>query len=101
MTSISIYTSRSSRRVGRIPVNATGMALAVVTGAIHLVWAVLVAAGVGQRLVDIAFRLHFIRPAYVTDAFDPLRAILLVLLSAAAGYALGAIFALVWNRLPR
>lgn len=86
---------------GAIAPNRAGLVLGAIVGGIHLLWALLVAAGVAQDLTDFIFRLHFIRPVYVVDAFDPLRAAGLVLLSAASGYCIGAVFAFLWNRIRR
>jgi hypothetical protein len=68
----------------------------------HLLWALLVASGWAQPLMDLVFWLHFIRPVLVIEEFDPLRAAGLVLFTAAVGYAVGCAFALLWNHLhPR
>ncbi len=90
-----------SQQQPRIGVNSTGLALGLVVGGLHLLWALLVASGVAQPLMDFIFHLHFIHPVYVIEAFDPLRAVGLVLLSAACGYVVGAAFALLWNGLHR
>lgn len=90
-----------SRRQPSIGVNRAGLALALLLGAWHLLWVLLVASGVAQALMDFVFWLHFIRPVYVIEAFDPARAAGLVLLTAAIGYALGAAFALLWNHIHR
>lgn len=90
-----------SERPTTIGVKRTGLVLGLVLGAMHLAWALLVAAGVAQMATDFVFWLHFIRPVYVIEAFDPLRAVGLVLLTAACGYCIGAGFALLWNRLHR
>ncbi len=96
-----VMVSLSSQREAGIGVNATGAVLGLVIGGVHLVWALLVAAGVAQPVIDFIFRLHFIRPVYVVEAFDPLRAVVLVLLSGASGYVIGAAFAFLWNRVHR
>jgi hypothetical protein len=88
-----------SERRSAIRVNRTGLAVAVVLGGMHLAWAILVAAGVAQIVSDFIFRLHFIQPVYVIQPFDLLRALALVLLSGCIGYCMGAVFALLWNRL--
>ncbi len=90
-----------SESPAEIGVNRTGLAVGVVLGAMHLLWALLVAAGVAQRLMDFIFRLHFIQPVYVVQPFDALRALALVLLAAASGYFIGAVFAFAWNWLHR
>ena len=84
-----------------IRVNKAGGASAVLLGGFHLMWAMIVASGFGQPLVDFIFWLHFIRPVYVIEAFDPLRAAGLVLLTAIVGYAIGSAFALLWNHVHR
>jgi hypothetical protein len=93
---VSVSESRS-----KIGINRTGLVLGLVLGTMHLLWALLVAAGVAQHVMDFIFRLHFIQPVYVIEPFDPLRALALVLLSACVGYGVGAVFALLWNRLHR
>jgi len=43
--------------------------------------------------------MHFIKPVYVVAAFSLGRALILIAVTAAAGYGLGACFGLVWNRI--
>jgi hypothetical protein len=57
-----------------IGLNATGLAVGSLLGGLHLLWALLVAIGMAQPLMDFIFWLHFIRSVYVIEAFDPLRA---------------------------
>jgi hypothetical protein len=89
------------RRQPTIGVKSAGLVLAALLGGWHLLWALLVASGVAQAVVDFVFWLHFIRPVYVIEAFDPLRAAGLVLFTGAIGYALGAAFAFLWNQIHR
>jgi hypothetical protein len=51
--------------------------------------------------MDVIFRLHFIRPVYVIEPFSLIRALALVLLTAASGYCIGTVFAFLWNRFHR
>ena len=81
--------------------NRTGLTLGLLMGGFHTMWALLVAAGWAQPLVDFIFWVHFIRPVYVVDRFEPVRALLLIALTAAIGYGIGASFALLWNRVRR
>ena len=90
-----------SENRSKIGANRAGLALGLVLGAMHLLWALLVAAGAAQPIMDFIFRLHFIRPVYVIERFDPVLALGLVLLTAASGYCIGAGFALLWNRFHR
>jgi len=66
----------------------------------HLTWSLLVAAGLAQAFIDFLFSIHFIKPIYVIEPFDILRAAMWVLLTGCIGYG-GCVFGLVWNRLPR
>ena len=93
---VSVSESRS-----KIGINGTGLVLGLVLGTTHLLWALLVAAGVAQPVMDFIFRLHFIRPVYVIEPFSLVRALALVLLTAAIGYCIGVLFALLWNRFHR
>ena len=70
-------------------------------GGFHLLWALLVVSGAAQPVMDFIFWLHFIRPVYVIEGFEPLRAAGLILLTTAVGYAIGGAFALLWNHIHR
>lgn len=101
MTTTSELIVAVSEGRSRIGINRTGLVLGLVLGTMHLLWALLVAAGVAQAVMDFVFRLHFIRPIYVIEPFSIVQALALVLLTAACGYCIGAVFALLWNRFHR
>jgi hypothetical protein len=92
---------RSGRTKPIIGVGNAGFALGSLLGGLHLLWALLVASGCAQPLMDFIFWLHFIRPVYMIEAFDPLRAAGLVLLTATMGYVVGCAVALLWNHYHR
>ena len=75
--------------------------IAVLLGGWHSVWALLVAVGWAQPLIDFLFWIHFIRPVYVIERFNVGIALLLIAVTAGIGYAAGWIFAVLWNRLHR
>src|SRR5579863_5146268 len=85
---------RSRSTVG---VNRAALVLALLLSGFHLLWALLVASGAAQPVMDFIFWLHFIQPIYVIEGFEPLRAAGLVLLTGIIGYAIGGCFALLWN----
>ena len=77
----------------------TALILAILLGSWHLVWALLVAAGWAQPLIDFIFWIHFVKPVYVIQKFNIGIALLLVGVTAAIGYVIGWIFAVFWNKL--
>ena len=79
------------------PIKA-GLALGAVMALIHASWALIVAVGLAQRLVDIIFWLHFVQPLYIILPFDIVTALMLVGLAAISGFVVGLIFAMFWNR---
>ena len=78
-----------------------GLALGSVIGGWHALWSLLVAAGWAQPVIDFVFWMHFIKPVYVVGPFNALTALILVAVTALAGYALGYAFGAVWNRIHR
>ena len=81
--------------------NKAGLVLGSFLGAWHLLWSILVALGWAQALIDFLFWIHFIKPVYVIESFDAGRALLLIAITSAIGYAFGYTFAILWNRLHR
>ena len=79
----------------------TGFAFASVIAFAHLVWAGLVAVGWAKPLLDFILWLHFLAIPVGIAAFDWLRAALLVGVTFAISFPLGALFAIIWNRLHR
>ena len=77
----------------------TGSVLGLVLGGWHLCWSILVALGWAQPVVNFVFWMHFIKPIYVIEPFEIGRAVVLTLVTAAAGFVFGFLFALIWNGL--
>src|SRR5689334_9524703 len=78
-------------------IGRTGITLATVLGSYHVCWSILVALGWAQAVIDFVLWAHFIKPIYVVEPFDVLRAGILIIITAALGFLLGAGFAVVWN----
>jgi hypothetical protein len=76
-----------------------GLVVAALLGGWHLLWSSLVAVGLAQPLIDFVFWMHFIKPVYVVEPFSVGRAAILVAVTATVGYAVGFLFALLWNRM--
>lgn len=81
--------------------NKAGIVVAVLVAGWHAIWSVLVLAGWAQPFIDFIFWLHFIKPVYVIEPFSLGRALGLIGLAAVAGYAIGASFAVLWNRMQK
>jgi hypothetical protein len=79
--------------------NRVGLFSALLLGGCHLVWAALVAMGVGQVLFDFVLWAHMIHLPITIGPFDPAASITLVLTTAILGYVSGYIGSLIWNRM--
>jgi hypothetical protein len=80
------------------PIKA-GVTLGVLIGAWHVCWAILVALGWAQPLIDFVLWMHFIQPVYVVGPFDVTRAAILIVVTTGVGFFIGYAFSLIWNRL--
>lgn len=74
-----------------------GLAFGVFFGLAHAVWALVVYLGFAQAWLDFVLGLHFLENTFVVSAFDMQKAVTLVAVTAAVGYAAGFVFAKVWN----
>lgn len=75
-----------------------GLALGGLLGLWHLVWALLVAVGVAQAILDFVFRIHLLSNPYTVQPFRLGSAAVLIIVTALIGYVLGWVFAFMWNR---
>jgi hypothetical protein len=87
-------------KAGINPVKA-GWVLGTALGLWHLTWSALVALGWAQAVIDFVFWMHFLKPIYVLQPFDPAIAFVLVLATSTLGFFIGAVFALLWNWLHK
>jgi hypothetical protein len=82
------------------PIKA-GLVFGILMGAFHLGWALLVAAGWAQAVVDFVLWMHFIKPIYFVAPFAAGTAAVLVAVTTATGFVLAFLFALLWNNFHR
>ena len=87
--------------MGTISPNKVGLALGALIGGWHVVWALLVAAGWAQWVLNFAFWMHFLKPPYTVGPFSAAIAAILVVVTAAVGYVFGYIFGVLWNWIHR
>jgi hypothetical protein len=74
-----------------------GLVLGAVFALWHLTWSLLVAFGWAQGLIDFVFWMHFIKPVYAVQPFNLTTAIVLIVVTALLGFAVGAVFGLLWS----
>lgn len=77
----------------------TGLALGGLFAVFHFLWAVVVALGYAQSMINWIFRLHFIEPPYTIAPFSWALAVGLIVVTFIVGYVLGWAFAMIWNKL--
>jgi hypothetical protein len=83
--------------MGTVNPNKTGLVLGTLIGGWHLVWALLVAVGWAQWLLNFVFWLHFLKPAYVVETFHAWIAVILIAVTATIGFVVGYILGVLWN----
>lgn len=93
--------STPTGRQRSIGVHNVGLSVALLFGGVHVAWALLVASGLAQTVLNFVFWLHFIGSGWVVESFEFGRAAGLVAMTSAIGYAVGAIFAIIWTNLHR
>jgi hypothetical protein len=87
--------------MGKVNPNKVGMALGALIGGWHLVWALLVAVGWAQWVMNFIFWMHFLKPPYTVGPFSAGIAVILILVTATVGYVFGYIFGVLWNWIHR
>jgi hypothetical protein len=86
----------------RIQAHSVGLVFGTFLAIWHMFWALLVAVGAAQPVIDFIFHLHMITPPYKIAEFNLGTAAGLVLVTAIIGYVAGWVAGSIWNRcLPR
>ena len=78
-----------------------GFVFAVFLALWHAGWSALVATGLAQKVIDFVFWMHFIKPPYQIEVFDPARAAILVGVTAGVGLVGGIVGGAIWNAFHR
>ena len=78
-----------------------GVTFGALLGACHFFWALLVALGWAQPLIDFVFWMHLIQPVFVIRPFSLPAAAALVVFTSIAGFVIALLVAVLWNRLHR
>lgn len=77
------------------------LALGVFVGGLHLIWALLIALGFAQGLMDFVYGIHMLNNPFIVAPFSVGTAVLLVVVTFVVGYVGGWIFARLWNYLHK
>lgn len=75
----------------------TGLGVGSLAGLMHALWSVMVAMGMAQGWMDWVFSIHFINNPFTVGTFDLITAVTLVVVTSIIGFAIGYLFATVWN----
>jgi hypothetical protein len=87
--------------MGTITPHRAGLVLATLLGGWHLLWALLVAVDWAQAVLNFVFWIHFLNPPYTVAPFHAGIAVILILVTATLGYAIGYVLAVLWNWIHR
>ena len=82
---------------GNLNKNKVGLTVGVFVAIFHALWAVLVALGFAQTLINWVLPLHFVDMLVSVIAFTWVNALLITVMSFVGGYIMGWIFAALWN----
>lgn len=83
----------------KVQTHKVGLVLGASLGVFHLIWALLVASGTAQSMMDFVFKLHMINPPYTIASFSFGLALTLIIVTAVIGYIAGLIIGYLWNKL--
>ncbi len=74
-----------------------GLIVGLFLGLVHLLWAVLVAVGMAQPLLDFVYGIHFLNNPFTVATFNLMTAAILVVVTFVVGYVGGWVFSALWG----
>lgn len=81
--------------------NKVGLAVGLLVAILHAVWAILVAVGVGETVIQWIMPLHFIDMAASVFTFSIVTALLLIVVAFIGGYVIGWVYAAISNKIAK
>jgi hypothetical protein len=87
--------------MGTVNPNKAGLVLGALGGGWHFLWAILVAAGWAQAVINFVFWMHFLLPPYIVKPFVLGVAVILIVVTTIIWYVTGYILGVLWNWIHR
>lgn len=81
--------------------NKVGLIVGVFMGLLHLTWSILVAIGLAQAFMNWIYSLHFLTNPFRITIFNPMTAIILLIVTFVFGYIFGYVFAGLWDMVQK
>jgi len=81
----------------KIKGNKSALVIGLYVAVLHILWALLVAFGIGQASLDWILPLHFVSNTFTLLDFSFLNAIVLAVVGFIGGYAGTWVFVWIWN----
>ncbi|MBI5613428.1 hypothetical protein HY947_00730 [Candidatus Gottesmanbacteria bacterium] len=78
-----------------------GFVVGIVIASLHLVWSLLVVAGLAKSFLDWIFGMHFLSNPFAIRSFDATVAMTLLLVTFSVGYLVGWFVGFLWNSLAK
>lgn len=83
--------------MAKVDINKLGITLGVFFGLLHLLWGLVVLAGVAQVYLNWIFPMHFLNNVYTVNSFNALYLLVLVIMASICGYVMGLALGAIWN----
>ncbi len=74
-----------------------GLTLGTTQAVLHLVWSLFVAVGWAGSFMSTVYRLHMVDPSIRILPFDLVSSVMLIVVTALVGYAVGWLLGTFWN----
>lgn len=78
-----------------------GIAVGGTFAFVHVVWILVVLAGLGQEWISFATSMHFVSTTMTALPFDLGTAVWVTVTASIMGFIVGYVFASIWNRVER
>jgi hypothetical protein len=87
--------------MAKIKGHKSALAIGLFVAALHAIWAILVAVGIGQAYLNWILPLHFVSSMFTVIEFSFLNALALVIMAFVGGYIGTWLFIWIWNAIKK